>query len=75
MKNNDAKLLIQVCYNLTPSNQDREINGLSEAMQFFDKNEGILVTFNQEDFIIHNDKKIEVIPAYKFISMLNSNNL
>jgi len=67
-KNNEVKQIIQVCYSLTLSNQDREINGLVEAMNFFDKPEGTLVTFNQEDLIRHNNKKIKVIPAYKFIS-------
>ncbi len=71
-KNNEVKELIQVCYNLTINNQDREINGLIEAMDFFDKEEGILVTFNQEDLIIHNNKKIKVVPAHKFILTLNA---
>jgi len=51
-----------------PSHQHREKSRLAEAMNFFDKPEGTLVTFNQEDLIRHNNKKIKVIPAYKFIS-------
>jgi len=41
-ENNEVKQIIQVCYKLTISNQDREINGLLEAMDFFDKPEGII---------------------------------
>ncbi|MCF6358152.1 MAG: ATP-binding protein, partial [Draconibacterium sp.] len=59
------------CYNLTIDNQDREINGLLEAMSYFDKQKGVLVTFNQEDLIVNKNKKIEVMPAYKFISELS----
>ncbi len=70
VKNNDVKCIIQVCYNLSLNNQDREINGLIEAMNFFDKPDGILVTFNQKDLIMHKNKKIEVVPAHKFVSML-----
>jgi len=66
-ENNEVKQIIQVCYKLTISNQDREINGLLEAMDFFDKPEGTLVTFNQVDLIVHNNKKINVVPVYQFI--------
>ncbi len=59
-----------MCYNLSLNNQDREIDGLIEAMNFFDKPDGILVTFNQKDLIMHKNKKIAVVPAHKFISML-----
>ncbi|MCF6358156.1 MAG: DUF4143 domain-containing protein, partial [Draconibacterium sp.] len=52
-ENNEVKQLIQVCYNLTIDNQDREINGLLEAMNYFDKQKGVLVTFNQEDLIVN----------------------
>jgi len=67
---NEVRQIIQVCYNLTINNQNREINGLVEAMDYFDKREGTLVTFNQENLIIHKNKKIKVVPAHKFISML-----
>ncbi len=68
----DSKViqLIQVCYQFTLDNQDREINGLLEAMDFFSKTEGLIITLNQEDIIIHKDKKIIVVPAHKFILSL-----
>ena len=69
-ENNEIKQIIQVCYNLTFSNQDREINGLLEAMNFFDKKEGTLVTYNREDLIIHKNKRINVVPAHQFILSL-----
>jgi predicted AAA+ superfamily ATPase len=56
---------IQVCWELTHDNQDREINGLLEAMDFFNLNNGTIITFNTEDIIQTNGKKINVIPAWK----------
>ena len=57
---------IQVCWELTTDNQDREINGLLEAMEFFNVNSGTIITFNTEDLIETAGKKIDVIPAWKY---------
>jgi len=59
---------IQVTWELTTENQDREIKGLLEAMDFFNINNGTIITFNSEDLININEKKIEVIPAWRFLS-------
>lgn len=56
---------IQVCWELTQDNQDREINGLLEAMEFFKLDNGIILTFDSEDIIQVEGKKIEVIPLWK----------
>jgi len=57
---------IQVCWELTHDNQDREINGLIEAMDFFNTDRGTILTFNTEDIIQTGGKKINVIPAWKY---------
>ncbi len=56
---------IQVCWELTPDNQDREINGLLKAMDFFNQENGTIITFNTEDIIQTEGKRINVIPAWK----------
>ncbi len=56
---------MQVCWELTLDNQDREINGLLKAMDFFNTEEGIIITFDTEDIIQTAGKKIDVIPAWK----------
>ena len=61
--NNQSIELIQVCYELNIDNKDREINGLLEAMEFFELKEGMIVTFDQQDEFQLNDKVIKVIPA------------
>jgi predicted AAA+ superfamily ATPase len=66
--NNQSIQLIQVCYDLTIDNKDREINGLLEAMDFFELNEGIIVTFDQKEEFLLKDKIIKVIPAHEFLT-------
>jgi predicted AAA+ superfamily ATPase len=60
----DKPACIQVCWELTRDNQDREINGLLEAMDFFDLNRGTIFTFDTEDIIQTNGKKIQVLPVW-----------
>jgi predicted AAA+ superfamily ATPase len=65
--NNQSIELIQVCYELNIDNKDREINGLLEAMEFFELKEGMIVTFDQQDEFQLNDKVVKVIPAHLFL--------
>jgi predicted AAA+ superfamily ATPase len=65
---NQSIQLIQVCYDLTIDNKDREINGLLEAIDFFELKEGIIVTFDQQEEFLLNDKVIKVIPAHVFLA-------
>lgn len=58
---------IQVCYNLNEQNKDRELNGLLEAMNKFKLKEGLILTYNQSDSFDINDKKIKVIPLWKWL--------
>lgn len=55
----------QVCYELNPDNQQREINGVVEAMQYFNFSEGTIITINQIDKIVMKDKTIYVKPFWK----------
>ena len=59
-ENNQLKHIIQVCYQLTDENFEREYEGLIEAMKFFDKKEGIIVTLNQTDTLIKDQFKVSV---------------
>ncbi|MDR2898142.1 MAG: ATP-binding protein [Spirochaetaceae bacterium] len=56
---------VQVCWELSPDNQEREINGLIKAMDFFNQEKGTIITFNTEDTIQIAGKRIDVIPAWK----------
>jgi predicted AAA+ superfamily ATPase len=58
---------IQVCYNLTEQNKDREINGLLESMKEFKLNRGLILTYNQDDEFKIEDKTIKVLPVWKWL--------
>ncbi|NCA86443.1 MAG: ATP-binding protein [Clostridia bacterium] len=66
-KNGAAEALIQVCYDLTPENLDREVKGLTAAMKFFNLNKGTIVTFADSDTIEAEGYQIEVAPAFDFL--------
>jgi len=57
---------IQVCWQLTAENQDREIKGLVEAMEFFGVDKGTIVTFDDEDVVQTAGKRIKVVPGWKW---------
>jgi predicted AAA+ superfamily ATPase len=56
---------IQVCRELTVDNQEREMQGLLEALEFFSLDEGVILTRDTEDLILEHGKKISVVPAWK----------
>ena len=62
----DKRQCIQVCWELSHDNQDREINGLLEAMDFFDQKKGLILTYNTEDIIKTAGKTINVIPVWRW---------
>ena len=67
MKNGNVTELVQVCYELTPDNLNRELNGLVKAMQFFNFIEAKIVTFSTTDVVESNGFRIEVVPAYNYL--------
>ena len=58
---------IQVCYELNNEDKEREIKGLVEAMQTHKLKEGLILTFDDEDEIILNNKKISIKPVWKWL--------
>lgn len=67
-RNKTVEQVMQVCYELNSDNESREIAGLMDAMDFFKLKEGVILTFNQEDVISHNKKRIKVVPAFRYFS-------
>lgn len=66
--NGNPQDLYQVCYDLNDMNLQRETSGLFQAMDYFKKNKGYIITFNQTDLFTQDGKTIEVIPAWKWMS-------
>jgi predicted AAA+ superfamily ATPase len=63
---NQITHLIQVCYEFSLDNREREVNGLLEAMSYFELNNGTIVTCDQLDEFLIQGKQIKVIPAYQY---------
>lgn len=57
---------VQVCYELTNENREREIRGLALTCKKFPSLEGVIVTFNQKDTISFEGQKFKVISAVEF---------
>ncbi|QLB43916.1 ATP-binding protein [Mannheimia pernigra] len=65
-KNAQPQQLIQVCLTLNAENREREIQGVLDAMRFFDFDNGYIITLNQKDKVISDGKTIEIIPFAEF---------
>ncbi len=63
----NIKEAIQVCYELTPDNKVREVNGLLEAMENFGLKEGLILTNDHKEEIVQNKKKIHIVPIWKWL--------
>ena len=61
------KEAIQVCYDLTRENREREVEGLVETMKKFKLKEGLILTYDQEEEFKIEDKKIIIKPAWKWL--------
>ena len=67
IENKEIKKAIQVCYELNEENKQREIAGLTEAMERFKLKEGLLLTNSQEEEIKLDRKTIVVKPVWKWL--------
>ena len=68
LEKNAVTKAIQVCWNITAENFEREYNGLKEAMKTFNLSHGQIVTLNQTDKFEENGITIELVPANEFLS-------
>ena len=62
---------IQVCFELNEDNKEREINGLMKALVKFKMKQGLILTYNQEDIIEIQNKKIFIKPVWKWLVFTN----
>ena len=66
-KSNKIYSAIQVCYELNQKNEEREFNGLKDAMKKFKLKEGLILTNGQENEIKSEGKKIIIKPVWKWL--------
>lgn len=69
VRKNKVSSAIQVTKKLDDDNEKREINGLLEVMNEYKLKEGIILTEDQEEEKILEDKKIRIIPVWKWLLM------
>ncbi|PKL68302.1 MAG: ATPase [Methanomicrobiales archaeon HGW-Methanomicrobiales-1] len=58
---------IQVCYEFTKENRDRETGGLLKAMAEFKLTQGMILTYDQEDMLESDGKTIIIKPVWKWL--------
>ena len=66
---NGSFSVVQVCYELTDDNMEREFGGLASAARRFGLKSGIVVTCRQSDEAIHDGCEISIVPAADYLSM------
>jgi uncharacterized protein len=62
------EVAIQVCADINTDNKERELNGILEALQFFNAECGTIVTLDQEDKLIIDGKTVNLIPVWKYLT-------
>ena len=63
----DTGEAIQVTYEITDENREREVKGLLEALKVYKLKKGVIITYDQEMEINIQNQKIQVIPAWKWM--------
>lgn len=58
---------IQVCYHLNEENKKREIDGLIDALEKFGLQNGLILTFNQQDKNKTSGKTITINPVWRWL--------
>ncbi|HPO05901.1 MAG TPA: ATP-binding protein [Candidatus Gracilibacteria bacterium] len=66
-ENNQIKELFQVCYDFNAQNRTREIAGLVEAMETYQIEQGVILSFDQEEIIEQANRKILVVPVWQWL--------
>ncbi len=66
-RDGEEALPVQVSWELTPSNRDREIDGLVEACRVLDHREGLVLTDDQEEDVERGGVRISIRAAWKWM--------
>ncbi len=58
---------IQVCFELNDGNREREIGGITDAMNELGIKQGLILTYNQEETIANDGREIAVVPVWRWL--------
>ena len=67
VKNKKVDMAVQVSFELNNENKERELRGLLNAMNKFKVKNGMILTYNDEDEIRIDNKKIKIKPIWKML--------
>jgi len=67
VKDSSKFRVYQVTLELSDDNKDREIKGLVEACKKLNTKEGTILTFDEEDQMVEEGVKIEILPVWKYL--------
>jgi hypothetical protein len=59
--------IVQVCWELTRENEEREVNRLLAAMEYFKTENSVIVTAASSDTVRTNAGFISVVPAHQYL--------
>lgn len=66
----DIVEIVQVCYSMEDSDtQDREVKAIIEASEKFDCDNLRIITFEEDETLEEEGKRIDVTPAWKWLSL------
>jgi predicted AAA+ superfamily ATPase len=66
-KDRKVDMAVQVCYDLNSDNYNREVNGLTEALDELGLGEGFIFTYNQRDELKRDGKRIFLLPVWEWM--------
>ncbi len=67
IKENKISQVIQVCYELSEENRNREVQGLLDYLTEFKLNNGYLLTYDQQDEIKVDEKLVQILPVWRWL--------
>ena len=67
VKSNSLPLAVQVCWELTETDRERELGGLAECMSELKVKAGLVLTYDQEGEFTVGGKKIQMKPVWKWL--------
>ena len=67
-RSDNGQMIANISYDISsPKTRVRELNGLVEALNFFNHDQGYLLTGNHEETLKHHGKTISILPLWKWL--------
>lgn len=64
----EKEVLVNVSYELTDDRtREREVNGLLEAMEYFNLSVSYLITRDEEQNLLVDGRTIHIVPLYQYL--------